>query len=336
MAAHTILPYEAAAMPTFPFFDRGQIRNMTGPLWTAQATETPASGPASDSEPSFADAAWFFKIALEERLSSGASFETLLSESNEELATLVREVHAPCDTQRGSTPQNQACNELLMRAIHCALKQHVLQAKLGNLALTDELTGLYNRRGFVCLSEMQLKLARRSGRDMVLFFIDVDGLKQINDSFGHCEGDTALVRTAEVLRMTFRKSDVLARLGGDEFGALAIEAPGYSRAAILARLFKNLETVCARELRYPLSLSVGFAQLTFEKGSIADLMLHADQAMYRAKRDQRKPRNHTATKDSPEVIPITAAGRADAMQNAQPDSILRGSSGFTGQAGLPA
>ena len=102
----------------------------------------------------------------------------------------------------------------------------MLQSELSSLALTDELTGLYNRRGFICLSEVQLKLARRSGCDMVLFFIDVDGLKQINDSFGHSEGDNALIRTAEVLRMTFRESDVLARIGGDEFGALAIEASG--------------------------------------------------------------------------------------------------------------
>ena len=133
----------------------------------------------------------------------------------------------------------------------------------------------------------QLKLARRSGCDMALFFIDVDGLKRINDTFGHSEGDTALMRTAEVLRMTFRKSDILARLGGDEFGALAVEASGYSEAAILARLWENLKQCVAWNPATHSRSVWEFSQFP-STNSIAELMCQADQAMYQAKRKQRR------------------------------------------------
>ena len=301
-----------------------------------QPLNLPVPEPVLDPESFFTDAVWFFKHALEEKLSSGVSFQTLMSESNEELATFLEEVHTPPDAELGSILQARQNNELLMRAVHCALKQHVLQAELSSLALTDELTGLYNRRGFLCLSDVQLKLARRSGCDMALFFIDVDGLKRINDTFGHSEGDTALLRTAEVLRMTFRKSDILARLGGDEFGALAVEASGYSKAAILARLCENLEAVRSLELRYSLSLSVGVAQFSSEKVSIAELMRQADQAMYRAKRKQRRSMNQTEAKDPLEIIPILASARVDAAQKVQPEPNLRRSPGLSSQAGLQA
>jgi PleD family two-component response regulator len=84
-------------------------------------------------------------------------------------------------------PQAGRVSELLMRAVRCAAKQYMLQAELGNLAVTDELTGLSNRRGFMALAERQLKLGRRTDRGILLFMIDVDRLKQINDSFGHLE-----------------------------------------------------------------------------------------------------------------------------------------------------
>lgn len=216
------------------------------------------------------------------------TYQTLLSEANRELATLLREVGINSDAAPGSTPQSQPISELVMRALECAVKQYLLRAELSNLALTDELTGLYNRRGFLPLTERQLKLGRRSGREMLLFFIDVDGLKQINDSFGHSEGDLALTRTAEVLGKTFRDSDVLARLGGDEFAALAIEASGHSEATITARLRQNLETVSTNESRYPLSLSLGVVRFNPRTtSSIAQLMLQADRAMYEAKRNHQ-------------------------------------------------
>ena len=183
------------------------------------------------------------------------TYQTLLSEANQELATLLREVGIKSDVAPASAQPSQPISELLMRAVECAVKQYMLRAELSNLALTDELTSLYNRRGFLSLAERQLKLGRRSGREMLLFFIDVDGLKRMNDSFGHSEGDLALTRTAEVLGKTFRDSDVLARLGGDEFAALAIEASGHSEATITARLRQNLETVNTNESDFRLTVA---------------------------------------------------------------------------------
>jgi diguanylate cyclase (GGDEF)-like protein len=256
---------------------------------TIMPSEPSALGLALDSESLFADEVSLLNLAREEKRSFDQAFQTLQSEANLELATLLREVHISSDAPLGSAPQSRRSGELLMRAVQCAVKHYTLQAELSSLALTDELTGLYNRRGFLCLTERQLKLVRRAAHDILLFFIDVDGLKRINDSFGHFEGDCALIRTAEVLLKTFRESDVLARLGGDEFAALAIEASGHSEAAIMTRFRETLETQSAQEPRYPLSLSVGVVRFTpSTTSSIEELMFQADRAMYVAKREQRR------------------------------------------------
>src|SRR6266478_2057818 len=105
-------------------------------------------------------------------------FQALLSEANRELASLLRDVRTESDGTSPGDTRGQPISELLMRAVRCAAKQYMLQAELGNLALTDELTGLHNRRGFMALAERQLKLGRRSGRGMLLFVMDVDRLKQ--------------------------------------------------------------------------------------------------------------------------------------------------------------
>jgi len=216
-------------------------------------------------------------------------FQALLSEANRELASLLRDVRTESHGTLPGDTRSQPVSELLMRAVRCATKQYMLQAELSNLALTDELTGLYNRRGFMAIAERQLKLGRRSGRGMLLFVMDVDRLKQINDSFGHFEGDRALKRTAVALEETFRDSDVVARLGGDEFAVLAIEASGHSEATIKTRLFECLKSVSTEESRYEISLSLGLAR--FDAGSctsIGELMVKADQAMYEQKRRRSK------------------------------------------------
>src|SRR5258708_20344184 len=102
----------------------------------------------------------------------------------------------------------------------------------------------------MAIAERQLKVGRRSGKGMLLFFIDVDDLKQINDSYGHSEGDQALKRTAQALEMTFRDSDVIARIAGDEFAVLAIEASDHSEAAIRALLSGDLNSLSAEQARY--------------------------------------------------------------------------------------
>jgi diguanylate cyclase (GGDEF)-like protein len=217
-------------------------------------------------------------------------FESRLSEANQELAHLLRDMRTESQAALPDDHQIQPMKELLMRAVRCAAQQYMLQGELGNLALTDELTGLYSRRGFMALAERQLKLGRRSGRGMLLFMMDVDRLKQINDSFGHFEGDRALKRTADGLRETFRDSDVVARLGGDEFAVLAIEAAGHSEATIKTRLFEGLKSISAEESRYEISLSLGLARFDPDScTSIGELMVKADQAMCKQKRRRSRP-----------------------------------------------
>ncbi len=104
------------------------------------------------------------------------------------------------------------------------------------LAISDPLTGLYNRRGFIALAEQQLKLADRTRRGALLFFADLDGMKWINDTLGHEEGDRALVDIASILKETFRLSDIIARIGGDEFAVLVIDTTAVTPEILTARL----------------------------------------------------------------------------------------------------
>ncbi len=219
--------------------------------------------------------------------------QAVFAKANGELARLLQDVRTKSAAGQLGTAQNGSTNKLLMRAIQCAVKQYMLQAELGNLALSDELTGVYNRRGFLALAERQLKLGHRSGRAILVFFADVDGLKQINDKFGHKEGDQALVRAAQVLEKTFRDSDVIARFGGDEFAVLALEVSGHSESTIRARLDRNLKELNARDSRYTLSISLGAARFDptspRSPASIEQLMIRADEAMYEEKRLRSKP-----------------------------------------------
>ncbi|HET7106789.1 MAG TPA: GGDEF domain-containing protein [Candidatus Acidoferrum sp.] len=218
-------------------------------------------------------------------ISSETMFQTLLSDANRELASLLQDVRKVREDPALDEGQFGRMKKLMMRAVHCAAKQYMLQAELGNLALTDELTGLCNRRGFMAIAERQLKIGHRTGRGILLFFMDIDGMKQINDSFGHGEGDQVLRRTAKALKLTFRDSDVISRLGGDEFAVLAIEASDNSEAAIRARLAEDLKTVSAGETRYAINLSLGAVRINIcSNATIGEWMVRADQAMYEQKR----------------------------------------------------
>ena len=125
---------------------------------------------------------------------------------------------------------------------------------------------------------------------MVLLFADFDGLKQINDTLGHPEGDRALIETADVLRETFRESDIIARIAGDEFVVLAIETNGVPAEVLITRLQQSLEARNARRDRhYKLSLSVGLARYDPEHPcSIDELVAQADRAMYERKWSNQK------------------------------------------------
>jgi diguanylate cyclase (GGDEF)-like protein len=162
---------------------------------------------------------------------------------------------------------------------------------LRNLSLTDDLTGLCNHRGFFNLAEHHLKTARRVRQSSLLIYADLDGLKEINDTLGHTEGSLAIAKTAEVLRQTFRTSDIVARLGGDEFAILAQNVPGDEMDNVIARLKENLRAVNEQNSqRYRLSLSVGAVLIDHDSDlSIKELISKADKAMYDHKRSKRLP-----------------------------------------------
>lgn len=224
-------------------------------------------------------------IEQDEGIANETIFQTMLSDANRELASLLQDVRKIEDDPMLDDGQAGRIKKLMMRAVHCAAKQYMLQAELGNLALTDELTGLCNRRGFLAIAERQLKIGRRTGRGIVLFFLDIDGMKEINDSFGHGEGDLTLKRVAKALKMTFRDSDVIARLGGDEFAVLAIEASDNSETAIRARLAEDLKAVSSGETRFAINLSLGAVRINVcSNASVGEWMVRADQAMYEQKR----------------------------------------------------
>ena len=162
------------------------------------------------------------------------------------------------------------------------------------LTVTDELTGLHNRRGFVAIAEQQLKLARRNHTPLHIGFIDLDGMKAINDRFGHAVGDQALDDTAAVLRASFRDSDVLARVGGDEFVVLTIGADDKAMELIQERLFAAVAKA-NREAQHPyaLSLSLGVVACDIESGATLDQMIEeADRRMYLAKGEKRRADRH--------------------------------------------
>ncbi|HME45404.1 MAG TPA: diguanylate cyclase [Syntrophorhabdales bacterium] len=165
-----------------------------------------------------------------------------------------------------------------------------LEETLHSLSLVDDLTGLYNRRGFFALSEQQLKIAERTKQDVLIFFVDLDNLKQINDVLGHQEGDNALVEAASVLRETFRKSDIVGRLGGDEFAVLAIDATRKTESMLIDRLHKTLNAVNRGALRkYNLSLSTGVARYDPDSpSSLDELIARADALMYEKKRTKQR------------------------------------------------
>jgi diguanylate cyclase (GGDEF)-like protein len=150
-------------------------------------------------------------------------------------------------------------------AVWSAVKHAIIEKELRQLALTDELTCLYNGRGFFAAAAHQLKLAQRNGESVLLVLCDVDRLKQINDSFGHREGDLTLVRVANALEETFRDSDIVARLSGDEFAALAPTASDLNLQALVCRLRKSLQQSSVSEPRYQLSVTVGWAQFHSER-----------------------------------------------------------------------
>jgi diguanylate cyclase (GGDEF)-like protein len=208
----------------------------------------------------------------------------LTDEADEEAATATVQAGAQDYLVKG-----EITTPLLIRSLRHAVERHRLFSALRSLSLIDDLTGLYNRRGFADLGEQYLKLARRSGRGVTMVFVDLDRFKTINDSLGHHVGDRALMKVADILRATFRRSDIIARLGGDEFGVLALEASDESSESLVERLRERVREFNATSPEpYQLAISVGMARQEEQPGlRLEDLVAEADSAMYREKHEKR-------------------------------------------------
>ncbi len=181
--------------------------------------------------------------------------------------------------------------KMLARVVRYAIERHRMQETLRNLSVIDDLTGLYNRRGFLTLAEQHLKLAQRAQRSLMLLFADLDGLKTINDTFGHQQGDAVLLRTARVLKESFRSSDIIARIGRDEFAILAIEVPTDIVLVLSARLQNHLANDNAKARQpYSLSLSVGVDWFSLQQpvSTVEELIAKADASLYEQKSHKRK------------------------------------------------
>ena len=168
-------------------------------------------------------------------------------------------------------------------------ERRFLEEQLAELALVDDVTGLHNRRSFILLAEQELKEAVRAGRPTIALFLDVDGLKAINDNHGHQEGNRALRLVAAALRAACRQSDIIGRLSGDEFAILLAEA--HELDGLEGRVRCRVAEA-AKSVAYPLSVSIGVAQCDAgSRCTLAELFERADRAMYAekaAKRDQRQ------------------------------------------------
>lgn len=186
-------------------------------------------------------------------------------------------------TARRIVYQGEAVSLVFIRDIS---QRKQAEEQLRTLSLVDDLTGLYNRRGFLTLAEQELKMANRLKRGMFLLFADLDHLKEINDGYDHLEGDKALITVADIIKDTYRGPDIIARLGGDEFVILAIEGASESSPENLcSRLNQSLELSNIRDKRpYLLSLSMGVVRYDPDRPvSVEELINQADRLMYKEK-----------------------------------------------------
>ena len=177
----------------------------------------------------------------------------------------------------------------LVQVVRDITERKKAEEKLRDSSLKDDLTGLFNRRGLLRQAAPYFNFARRQKEKLLLLFIDLDGMKRINDEFGHQEGDNALINTAAILNRSFRSSDIVARLGGDEFTVVVTDLNANKDEAI-RRLTENLKAYNASGVcRYKLSFSIGVAALEPQRMTcFEELLEQADQAMYEQKRMKKR------------------------------------------------
>lgn len=175
--------------------------------------------------------------------------------------------------------------------MHDITERKNYEAQLHHMSITDELTGLFNRRGFITLADKQLKMAHRCNKDAFLIYADFDNMKWINDTHGHPVGDQALVETAVILNNTFRQADLIGRVGGDEFIVLMNEPKErQGEEVVLERLASEIAKANSQPDRnYQILLSIGTVRYDHsEQTTIDELMSKADLLMYENKKRKKE------------------------------------------------
>ncbi|NIP31679.1 MAG: diguanylate cyclase [Candidatus Dadabacteria bacterium] len=173
----------------------------------------------------------------------------------------------------------------LVRTVEYALERHKVQQNLKDLVFIDELTGLYNFRGFKHSAESYMKLAIRKNERFLICFIDLDNLKSINDKYGHLVGSEAIINSAKIIKKTFRETDLYARFGGDEFVVLIIDNSLDSVPIIDKRFIEYINKFNEEsDNEYTLSLSWGYSEFDpVNPFSLDELLNIADKNMYENK-----------------------------------------------------
>lgn len=202
------------------------------------------------------------------------------------MTTQTRESFQGATERSGRLVQLLLCALVVLAGTGLVVLSRKRESALRQIALYDDLTGVHNRRGWFTLAEEELRRAERSGAQRVLLFVDLDGLKQVNDVLGHREGDRAIVDAATVLRAASRSSDLVGRLGGDEFVLLLGDGADLEtgRRRLLDALdAHNAASRAGFELRLSLGAEVWFPQ---QAGTLDDLVRRADARMYEHKRSR--------------------------------------------------
>ena len=185
--------------------------------------------------------------------------------------------------------RSEFSERILRRAILYSLERQEILDSLYRSTIVDELTGLYNRRGLYTLGKQQVELAKRHNEDIFIFYLDLDGMKEINDSFGHEHGDRALINTSKIMHKSFRTTDILSRLGGDEFVVIAVKAQDDYIPIIIQRIKDCVKMENKLSKDYKISLSIGVSKVNIDsENALDEAIKEADKEMYKVKAKNKK------------------------------------------------
>jgi diguanylate cyclase (GGDEF)-like protein len=187
------------------------------------------------------------------------------------------------------TPGELRLLDSFAATITVAIQNAMLHAEVQHMAVTDALTGLYNRRGFLDLGQREVERFQRFGRPLSLIMLDIDHFKEVNDAYGHASGDTVLRELSKSCRTIIRQVDIIGRYGGDEFVILLPETDTFMACEVADRLRREVESLAIRQDQAEIktTISLGVSRALKDTQNLAELIERADAALYNAKHNGR-------------------------------------------------